>query len=166
MQRDRLDLDLGHIIERLATVSNRPRYALLLLELIIEAADANGKAGPFLNDADGQRVTVREWLCRRLAPLSARSDRRGRAAGRLGDDDHAVAAINEKEKTHSTAATNVSRAVGDLVRAGLVERHYAGYATPHENRGGGRHAVYTLAPLMRKPARERLPDQSIFQFAA
>lgn len=166
MQRDRLDLDLGHIIKRLAAVSNRPRYALLLLELIIEAADATGKAGPFLNDTDGQRVTVREWICRRLAPLSARSDRRGRAASCPGDEGNSVAAIDEKEKTHSTAATNVSRAVGDLVRAGLIERHYAGYATPHENRGGGRHAVYTLAPLMRKSARGPLPDQSVFQFAA
>jgi predicted transcriptional regulator len=41
---------------------------------------------------------------------------------------------------------NVSRAISDLVRAGLMRRHYAGYATNHSNRGGGRHAVYVVEP--------------------
>ena len=37
-----------------------------------------------------------------------------------------------------------------------MTRHYAGYATNHKNRGGGRHAVYVIKPgvlaLLRKPA--------------
>ena len=51
---------------------------------------------------------------------------------------------------------NISRAISDLVRAGLVTRHYAGYATNHQNRGGRRHAVYVVRPnvlrLLRRPA--------------
>jgi hypothetical protein len=42
------------------------------------------------------------------------------------------------------------------VRAGFLTRHYAGYATNHRNRGGGRHAVYVVEPavlrLLRRPA--------------
>jgi hypothetical protein len=41
---------------------------------------------------------------------------------------------------------NVSRAISDLVKAVLVMRHYAGYATNHANRGAGRDAVYVLSP--------------------
>ena len=42
---------------------------------------------------------------------------------------------------------NVSRAISDLVKAGLVTRHYAGYVTNHVNRGAGRHAVYVLSAM-------------------
>ena len=44
----------------------------------------------------------------------------------------------------------------ELLRAGLMTRHYAGYATNHKNRGGGRHVVYVVKPavlrLLRRPA--------------
>jgi hypothetical protein len=40
--------------------------------------------------------------------------------------------------------TNVSRAVSDLVRAGLLRRHYKGYRVDHPNRGAQREAVYTI----------------------
>ena len=33
---------------------------------------------------------------------------------------------------------------GELVSAGLLRRHYAGWCKDHANRGGGRHAVYTV----------------------
>ena len=55
--------------------------------------------------------------------------------------DHAV-----EEQVLAVGRANVSRAISDLARAGLVTRHYAGYATIHENRGGGRHAVYVVPP--------------------
>ena len=45
--------------------------------------------------------------------------------------------------------TNVSRAVSDLVRAGLLHRHYQGYRVDHPNRGAQREAVYTIAPDVR-----------------
>lgn len=40
------------------------------------------------------------------------------------------------EAALATGKTNVSRAVSDLVRAGLVKPHYAGDFTDHFNRGG------------------------------
>lgn len=46
----------------------------------------------------------------------------------------------------TVARANLSRAITDLVKAGLLRRHYAGYATDHANRGGGCHAVYIIAP--------------------
>ncbi len=61
-----------------------------------------------------------------------------------------------EEQVQAVGRANVSRAISDLVRAGLMTRHYAGYATNHKNRGGGRHAVYVVKPgvlaLLRKPA--------------
>ncbi|MFX7764034.1 hypothetical protein ABTK05_20465, partial [Acinetobacter baumannii] len=61
-----------------------------------------------------------------------------------------------EEQVQAVGRANVSRAISDLVRAGLMSRHYAGYATNHKNRGGGRHAVYVVKPgvlaLLRKPA--------------
>jgi hypothetical protein len=44
--------------------------------------------------------------------------------------------------------TNVSRAVSDLVRAGLICRHYQGYRVDHSNRGAQREAVYTIVPAV------------------
>lgn len=66
--------------------------------------------------------------------------------------------------------TNLSRAVSEIVRAGLVRRHYAGFRVDHQNRGGHRHVVYTLAgqarcllhPAPAKP--RRLKRQSEFVF--
>jgi predicted transcriptional regulator len=46
--------------------------------------------------------------------------------------------------------TNVSRAVSDLVRAGLLQRHYQGYRVDHPNRRAQREAVYTIAPDVRR----------------
>jgi predicted transcriptional regulator len=45
--------------------------------------------------------------------------------------------------------TKVSRAVSDLVRAGLLHRHYQLYRVDHPNRGAQREAVYTIAPEVR-----------------
>ncbi|EQB10428.1 hypothetical protein L288_03875, partial [Sphingobium quisquiliarum P25] len=45
--------------------------------------------------------------------------------------------------------TNISRAVSDLVRAGLLRRHYRGYRVDHPNRGAQREAVYTITPEAR-----------------
>jgi predicted transcriptional regulator len=46
----------------------------------------------------------------------------------------------------AVGSAKFSRAISDLVRAGLVRRHYAGYATNYANHGGGRHAVYVVEP--------------------
>ncbi|MGC1470864.1 MAG: hypothetical protein WA793_15920, partial [Sphingorhabdus sp.] len=49
-----------------------------------------------------------------------------------------------------------SRAISDLVKAGYLSRHYAGYATNHSNRGGGRHAVYVVQPHILKVLGHRI----------
>ena len=74
-----------------------------------------------------------------------------------GPDKAVVAAQKTaEEQVLAVGRANVSRAISDLARAGLVTRHYAGYATNHRNRGGGRHAVYVVNPgvlkLLRRPA--------------
>lgn len=156
---------IGDIYGILARASRRPRYAFLVLQLVAEVADGRGQAGPRVI-ISGQSQLLRDWLCSQLMPLSEQVARRaalrGRVAATLADRltgnlatdaarlDHAV-----EEQVHTAIGANVSRAISDLVRAGLVTRFYAGYATNHANRGGGRHAVYVVKPfvlqLLRKP---------------
>jgi hypothetical protein len=136
-------LDLAHspdtaTLEAIAAHSARPRFAALILRLLDDIVDARGRAGPFVPNANGIE-TVRDWLCRQIMPLSQRSRRGGPDAGAAAD-----------HRTAAALRSNVSRAVTELVKAGLLNRHYAGYATNHENRGGGRHAVYVL---VRRPSR-------------
>ena len=122
---------VGGIYAVLAEVSSRPRYAFLVLQLVSEAADGRGQSGPF--------------VCREGNELS-------------GDEARDAAQIDQavEEQVLAVGRANVSRAISDLARAGLVTRHYAGYATNHRNRGGGRHAVYVVNPgvlkLLRRPA--------------
>ncbi len=146
-------LDLGEILRRLAKISTRPRYAFLVLNLISEAADAAGRAGPIVIDG-GRTILLRDWLSGALSPL-ARGQRRdalgSRIAGELAADlprdadlAAAVLAAAIDARARKSGKTNVSRAVGDLLRAGLVRRHYAGWRTDHQNRGGQRSVVYTV----------------------
>jgi hypothetical protein len=143
---------IGAILHRLSAQSARPRYAFLVLNLISEAADARGEAGPFIPQPGGA-IPIRDWLTEQLMPVSARDGRRGLLRERLREemvesDPETVDAEIEaavQERALAVGKTNVSRAVSDLVRAGLVERHYAGWVKDHANRGGGRHAVYTVA---------------------
>lgn len=51
-----------------------------------------------------------------------------------------------RERVRQSGRCNVSRAVSDLVRAGLLQRHCQGYYVDHHNRGAQREAVYTLLP--------------------
>jgi hypothetical protein len=143
---------IGAILNRLSAQSARPRYAFLVLNLISEAANARGEAGPFVTH-DGGAIPIRDWLTGQLMPVSARDGRRGLLRERLrremseSDPETVEAEIEAalQERALAVGKTNVSRAVSDLVRAGLVERHYAGWIKDHANRGGGRHAVYTVA---------------------
>ncbi len=146
-------LDLGTILRRLAHVSSRPRYAFLVLNLISEAADSAGHAGPLV--VDGNRTfLLRDWISDALSPL-ARGERRESLKQRIAtslagelpaDPDLADAIVKAAvdERVRASSKTNVSRAVGDLLRAGLVRRHYAGWRTNHQHRGGQRSAVYTV----------------------
>ena len=114
----------------------------------------------------GVPVLLREWLCSQLLPMSEQPARRAAMRARVaaalkdeltGDAVRDAARIDAavEEQVQAVGRANVSRAISDLVRAGLMTRHYAGYATNHKNRGGGRHAVYVVKPgvlaLLRKP---------------
>lgn len=148
---------IGSIYATLAKVSARPRYAFLVLQLVTEAADAKGRAGPLVRDGSNRPLYLRDWLCTQLLPLSERDDRRlalrARVIEALGDriggnrqEDEALIAGAVEEQVLAAGRSNISRAISDLVKAGFLSRHYSGYATNHANRGGGRHAVYVVEP--------------------
>lgn len=152
-------LDLPALIERIAGVSPRPRYTFMVLNLIAKAAGANsGSAGPYVVE-DDRRVPLRDWLCDSLVPMAQRDPRRLRivdevktalieqdALPRDGIEADRVIASEVRERVRRSGRCNVSRAVSDLVRAGLVRRHYQGYWVDHHNRGARREAVYTITP--------------------
>lgn len=154
-------LDLPTILKRLSTISERPRYAFMVLNLIAKAARPSGSAGPFI-EIDGRTLPIREWLCDAVAPMAHRDPRRIaraaavraeiEAAGALPSDlEAAERAVDEevRARVRRTGLTHISRAVSDLVRAGLITRHYHGFRVDHENRGAQRYAVYTLLPSTR-----------------
>ena len=158
---DNSSLDMPGLLEVLAHSSARPRYAFMVLNLIAKAAGPNGCAGPLIMN-EGEQVTVRDWLCDALAPMGHRDPRRQalqeRVRGELTgegtlstDPAEAERAIDSEVRlrVRVSGKTNVSRAVSDLVRAGLLFRHYQGYCVDHHNRGGQRQAVYTLSPAAR-----------------
>lgn len=121
-------------------------------------------------------MLLRDWLCTQLLPMSEQNVRRAGLRARVtaslqhqltGDPevdavrvDHAV-----EEQVLAVGRANVSRAISDLVRAGLVTRHYAGYATNHENRGGGRHAVYVVPPAVLRALGKTVAMQSISPYS-
>ncbi|OYW85496.1 MAG: hypothetical protein B7Z20_08990 [Sphingobium sp. 32-64-5] len=49
-----------------------------------------------------------------------------------------------RERVHASGKTNLSRAVTELVKAGLIRRHYQGYRVDRHTCGGQRRAVCTL----------------------
>jgi hypothetical protein len=150
-------LDLPEIIERIADVSPRPRYAFMVLNLIAKAASkANGSAGPYVFEKN-RRIPLRDWLCDSLVPMARRDARRRlivnevtaslAARDALPADEREAARIVDvevRERVRRSGRCNVSRAVSDLVRAGLIHRHYQGIRVDHHNRGAQREAVYTI----------------------
>lgn len=126
----------------------------MVLNLISEAAGPSGSVGPEVV-RQGVAIPVRDWLSDALAPMAWRDQRRrdlvARAADAVADalpSDLAAASQflddEVRQRVRRSGKTNVSRAVSDLVRAGLVRRHYAGWCKDHQNRGGQRQSVYTV----------------------
>lgn len=145
------------LLECLAEVSTRPRYAFMLLGLIAQVSGPDGVAGPYVATPQGP-LPLRDWLCDGLAPMGRRDPRRAALAervrealeeeGRLPDDPaqaNRLIAAELHERIRTSGKTNLSRAISELVGAGLIRRHYKGYAVDHHNRGGQRLAVYALA---------------------
>lgn len=154
-------IPLPDLIERITIASARPRYTFMVLNLIARAAGRGGSAGPYVLNA-GERVPIRDWLCDALVPVARRDARRLaivaevretlHARGALPADPAEAASLIEaevRERVRRSGRCNVSRAVSDLVRAGLLRRHYQGYRVDHANRGAQREAVYTLSPDVR-----------------
>lgn len=154
-------MDLPALLERLSDVSARPRYTFMVLNLIARAAGPSDSAGPYVRQA-GERVPVRDWLSDALLPVAQRDSRRKAVVAQVRDEmtargempaDAALAdrAVAEgvRERLRRSGRCNVSRAVSDLVRAGLLRRHYQGFRVDHENRGAQREAVYTITPAAR-----------------
>ncbi|RUN75455.1 hypothetical protein EJC47_16410 [Sphingomonas sp. TF3] len=152
---------LPDLVERVSQVSKRPRYVLLILNLIAKAAGENGSLGPYVQ-SEADHVPVRDWLCQALAPLANRDCRRAAMIAAVRSELMAKAtsenagdmAQQQAEEIEArilrSGRTNVSRAVSDLVRAGLLQRHYQGYRVDHPNRGAQREAVYTIALDVRR----------------
>jgi hypothetical protein len=158
---DAAGIDLPAVLERVAASSTRPRYTFMILNLIARAASSTGSAGPYVRD-DDNLVPIREWLCDAMAPMAARDHRRRALTAQVKlelaakdqlprNPDDAVLVIDTeiRERVRASGKTAVSRAVSELVRAGLIRRHYQGYRVDHENRGAQRQAVYTVLPAVR-----------------
>lgn len=154
----RRSMDTPALLASIAAASSRPKFAYMLLQLIAEIADERGSAGPNVL-VDGAAMPVRDWLCDALVPMAQRAARRrstvetvradlARDEGLPADREEAERIIDGKvrERVRSSGRCNVSRTVSDLVRAGLLRRHYQGYRVDHENRGAQREAVYTIMP--------------------
>jgi len=152
---------LPDVVRTIAEHSTRPRYTFMVLDLIARVARANGQAGPLICEG-GVLVPIREWLAAAIAPSAARHHQRRTtkervraalaASGELPTDPtqaERTIEVHLSERIRETSLTAISRAVSELVRAGLIKRHYQGYRIDHENRGAQRHAVYTVTDEVR-----------------
>lgn len=145
----------------LAHTSARPRYAFMVLNLIAEVAGPDGSAGPLVANG-GDHMPLRDWLCDALAPMGHRDPRRIALTDRVRTDlaqagllpksaEESDRLVDEevRNRVRTASKSNLSRAVSELVRAGLLHRHYQGFRVDHRNRGAQRQAVYTLSPATR-----------------
>lgn len=149
-------MDTPALLAVIAAASPRPKFSYMLLQLIAEIADERGSAGPNVA-IDGAAVPVRDWLCDALVPMAQRDARRRSTVEAVRaelaealpiDPAEADRIIEEKvrERVRRSGRCNVSRAVSDLCRVGLLRRHYQGFRVDHQNRGAQREAVYTVMP--------------------
>lgn len=147
-------ISVGHILDRLAEASSRPRYAFAVLNLLAEQAGPGHEVGPFIRDED-EVLPLRSWVGKRLARLSGRSERRKRIEQRVREElaeklptdlfeAQKIVDAAVEERVRSIGADNFSRVVTELEKAGFVSRFYAGYRTNHPSRGGLRNLVCVL----------------------
>lgn len=154
--------DLPALLERLTVICERPRYSFMVLNLIAQASAQTGSAGPYIQEGS-RHIPVRDWLCDALVPVAQRDPRRRAIADKVRQDLEASRALpvdpeaaeriidaQVRKRVRQSGRTNVSRAVSELVRAGLVRRHYQGYRVDHHNRGAQRQAVYTITDEARR----------------
>jgi hypothetical protein len=148
--------DVSHLLDLVAQGCTRPRYAFMLLTLIADVARPDGSAGPLVRVGE-QLIPLRDWLCDALTPMGQRDPRRlalaervreeMRRESRLTDDlarNERMVQAEVRDRVRASGKTNLSRAASELVKAGLLKRHYQGYRVDHLNRGAQRQVVYTL----------------------
>ncbi|MEC3908998.1 hypothetical protein U5A82_00455 [Sphingobium sp. CR2-8] len=148
--------DLSLLLDQLSHCCSRPRYAFMLLTLIADVARPDGSAGPEVRVGDGL-IPLRDWLCDALTPMGHRDPRRMALVERVRDElrndkrlsgdpgtDETLVQGEVRSRVRASGKTNLSRAASELVKAGLLKRHYQGYRVDHLNRGAQRQAVYTL----------------------
>lgn len=161
--------DISVLLDQLSHCCSRPRYAFMLLTLIADVARPDGSAGPMVRVDEGL-VSLRDWLCDALTPMGHRDPRRMALVDRVRRDlaaagtltgepvaDEAQVQDEVRARVRASGKTNLSRAASELVRAGLLKRHYQGYRVDHLNRGAQRQAVYTLAGRARALIGARAP---------
>lgn len=154
--------DIPALLNRLTAVSKRPRYGFMVLSLIARTAGEAGSAGPYVQEGD-REVPIRDWLSDALMPVAQRDARRRAMAEKVRADLQRRSAlpadcleaelmveIEVRKRVRSSAVCNVSRVVSELVKAGLLQRHYQGYRVDHANRGAQRQAVYTITTDARR----------------
>lgn len=154
-------MGMPDIVRAIADHSARPRYTFMVLDLIARVARPNGAAGPLVRDGNAL-VPIREWLAATIAPSGARHHQRRATTNKIREELEALGElpadpllagrlveVRVGERVRATGMTAVSRAVSELVSAGLIKRHYQGYRVDHENRGAQRHAVYTITDKVR-----------------
>lgn len=147
---------MAQLLDMLAQCCSRPRYAFMLLTLIADVARPDGSAGPVVRH-EGNLIPLRDWLCDALTPMAHRDPRRIALVERVrddmcktgqltGDPDRDDPLVQEEVliRARASGKTNLSRAASELVKAGLLKRHYQGYRVDHPNRGAQRQAIYTL----------------------
>lgn len=163
-------LSVPQILDQLSDVSTRPRYAFMILHLLAEQAGPEGRAGPIITDVDQEKLTLREYIGKRLAKMSGRDRRRHELEARvrqeladsLPQDLFEAQQLIDREvsdRIRASGADNFSRVVTELERAGYLKRFYQGYRKNHVNRGGLRNLVCVLDPDVSAALRRR--DQLI-----
>ena len=153
------------VVSSIAAVSKRPRFTYMVLTLIMKAADGKGEAGPYVVEA-GRRLRIRDWLADAVFAMAQRDPKRIAivdavrvelvARGEMPlDPAEAAQVLDEvvRERVKGSSLSSISRAVSELVQAGLVRRYYAGYRVDHENRGAQREAVYVIPDGVRRALR-------------
>ena len=153
--------DLATLLAEVAVASRRPRYAFMVLSLIAQHARRDGSAGPLIRGEDGW-IPIRDWLSDALGPMASRDPRRAALQHRVREDLAASGALpldsqeqdelvaeKVREQIRAVGKCNLSRVASELVKAGLLKRHYQGYRVDHQNRGAQRQAVYTLCGAAR-----------------
>src|SRR5688572_1535444 len=67
-------VSLPGLLERLAGVSKRHRYAFMVLNLIARAAGRDNSARPYVSE-NGEAVPIRAWLSEAMTPMAQRDAR-------------------------------------------------------------------------------------------